>query len=89
VLALNVAESALLGAFGTILGVVGGYAMLVWMTKTTMPSVMPDIGVTATLATTTIAFAFLLGTGIVAAAPLLTSRRLRNLDIPSALRLVE
>jgi putative ABC transport system permease protein len=89
VLALNVAELALLGALGTILGVVGGYAMLVWMTKTTVPSVMPDVGVTATLATTTISLAFLLGTGIVAAAPLLTSRRLRNLDIPSALRLVE
>jgi putative ABC transport system permease protein len=89
VLALNVAESALLGALGTILGVVGGYAMLVWMTKNTVPSVMPEVGVTATLATTTILLAFLLGTGIVAAAPLLTFRRLRNLDVPSALRLAE
>jgi putative ABC transport system permease protein len=89
VLALNVAELALLGALGTILGVVGGYTLLVWMTKTTVPSVMPDIGVTATLGTTTIVLAFLLGVGIVGAAPLLTFRRLRNLDIPSALRLVE
>jgi putative ABC transport system permease protein len=89
VLALNVAESALLGALGTVLGVVGGYAMLVWMTKTTVPSVMPDIGVTATLAPATFLLAFLLGTGVVAAAPLLTFRRLRKLDIPSALRLVE
>jgi putative ABC transport system permease protein len=63
--------------------------MLIWMTRTTVPSVMPDVGVTATLATTTIALAFLLGTGIVAAAALLTSRRLRNLDISAALRLVE
>jgi putative ABC transport system permease protein len=89
VLALNMAESALLGAMGTILGVVGGYAMLVWLTKTTVASVMPDLGVTATLGSTTILLAFLLGTGIVAAAPLLTFRRLRHLDIPSALRLVE
>jgi putative ABC transport system permease protein len=63
--------------------------MLVWLTKTTVASVMPDLGVTATLGSTTIWLAFLLGTGIVAAAPLLTFRRLRHLDIPSALRLVE
>jgi hypothetical protein len=39
--------------------------------------------------TSTLFLAFLLGTGIVAAAPLLTLSRLRNLDIPAALRLVE
>jgi hypothetical protein len=40
-------------------------------------------------ASSTIFLAFPLGTGIVAPAPLLTFSRLRNLDIPSALRLVE
>ncbi len=89
ILKLNVFEAVLLGGLGTAVGLLAGFGVLRWMIQTTVPRVMPDIGVTATLTPTTVGVTILLGVGVVAAAPLLTMRRLRRLDIPSALRLVE
>jgi putative ABC transport system permease protein len=89
VLATNVAESALLGVLSTAMGLAGGWAVLSWMTATTVPAVMPEIGVSATLAGSTIVAALVLGVGTVALAPLLTVRRLRRLDVPATLRVVE
>ena len=89
VVGLNIVEAAALGALGTILGIGAGLAVLRWMIQTTIPRVMPDLGVTTTLTATTIATTLLLGIGVVAMAPLVTMRRVRNLDIPSTLRLVE
>jgi putative ABC transport system permease protein len=51
--------------------------------------VLPEIGVTTSLATTTLILALGLGVLTVALAPLLTARKLRRLDIPSTLRVVE
>ncbi len=89
VLGMTTLETLLLGVAGTVVGLVGGYGLLAWMTASTIPAVMPEIAVTATVAGPTVASALLLGVGTVAAAPLLTLRRLRRTDIPSALRLVE
>jgi putative ABC transport system permease protein len=89
VLGMTTLETLLLGVAGTVVGLAGGYGVLAWMTVTTVPAVMPEIAVTATVAGSTVAAALLLGVGTVAAAPLLTLRRLRRTDIPSALRLVE
>jgi putative ABC transport system permease protein len=89
ILGLTTLETALVGLIGTAAGLAGGYEVLRWVATTSVPKVMPEIGVTATLSTTTVVLALLLGVGTVAAAPLLTLRRLRRLDVPSALRLVE
>jgi putative ABC transport system permease protein len=89
VLALTAVETALLGAAGAVTGILGGYGVLRWLTATTIPNVLPDIGVSATLSTTTIIQALTLGILTVALAPLLTARRLRRTDIPAALRVVE
>jgi putative ABC transport system permease protein len=89
ILGLSVLETALVGLIGTAAGLAGGYQVLRWVATTSIPKVMPELGVTATLSTTTVLLALLLGVGTVAAAPLLTIRRLRRLDVPSALRLVE
>ena len=89
VLGITTVETVLVGTLGTIGGILGGYAVLRWMTETTIPSVLPDIGVTASLSTTTLAEALTLGILTVAAAPLFTVRRLRHMDIPSTLRVVE
>jgi putative ABC transport system permease protein len=88
-LGITAVETVIVGAAGTIAGIFGGYMVLRWMTATTIPTVMPDIGVTATLSTTTIVQAFALGVLTVAVAPALTLRRLRRMDIPSTLRVVE
>jgi putative ABC transport system permease protein len=50
---------------------------------------LPDLEAVVTLAPASIVAAALVGIGAVALAPLLTARRLRRMDIPSTLRVVE
>ena len=89
VLTMTTVEAALIGTLGTLAGIAGGYGLLSWMVATTIPGVMPELGVTATLTGASILTALLLGLGTVTIAPLFTLRRLRRMDIPSTLRLVE
>jgi putative ABC transport system permease protein len=89
VLAMTTAEAAVIGVLGTLAGIAGGYGLLSWLVSTTIPGVMPEIGVTATLTGGSILAALLLGIGTVSIAPLFTLRRMRHMDIPSTLRLVE
>lgn len=89
VLGMTTAEAVLIGALGTLAGIAGGYGLLRWMVVSTIPDVMPEIGVTSALSPGTIAVAFLLGLGTVSLAPLFTLRRLRRMDVPAALRIVE
>jgi putative ABC transport system permease protein len=89
VLALTTAEAAVTGVLGTLAGLAGGYGVLSWLVSTTIPGVMPELGVTATLTGGSILTALLLGIATVSVAPLFTLRRMRRMDIPSTLRLVE
>jgi putative ABC transport system permease protein len=89
VLGLTSLETVIIGVLGTLVGIAGGYGVLSWMAATTIADVMPEIGVTATVAGLTVAEALALGVLTVALAPLLTLRRLRRTDIPSALRVME
>jgi putative ABC transport system permease protein len=89
VLAMTTLEAAVIGALGTLAGIAGGFGLLSWLVSTTIPGVMPELGVTATLTGGSILAALLLGIAAVSIAPLFTLRRLRRMDIPSTLRLVE
>jgi hypothetical protein len=89
VLGLTTVETVLIGALGTVTGLAGGYALLRWMTATTIPAVLPEIGVTATLSTATVTEALAFGILTVTIAPLFTLRHLRHTDIPSTLRVME
>ncbi len=89
VLGMSVTESGIIGIIATGLGVLGGYYLLAWLAATSIQDVMPEIGVTASLSGSTLALALGLGILTVALAPLLTGRKLRHLDIPSTLRVVE
>jgi putative ABC transport system permease protein len=89
VLGLTTTESVLIGLLGTVIGLGAGYGLLAWLTATTIAGVMPEIGVTAAVSAGTVVAALLLGAATVAAAPLLTLRRLRRTDVPSTLRVVE
>jgi putative ABC transport system permease protein len=89
VLAVTVVEGLLVGVVGAALGLGLGRLLLGWMIDTIVSTVVPDIGVIARVAPRTVAMAFALGAAAVALAPLLLLRRLRRMDIPAALRVVE
>jgi putative ABC transport system permease protein len=89
VLGMAVIENGVIGLLATMLGILGGRALLGWMAATTLPATLPEIGVVATVAGSTLVWASILGILTVALAPLLTVRRLHRMDIPSTLRIVE
>ena len=85
----GVAEGLMIGALGTAMGVVAGHGVLAWIVGENLPETMPDIGALVEVSPLTYVLAAAAGTVVVAAAPLLTLRRLRRTDIPAALRVVE
>jgi putative ABC transport system permease protein len=89
VLTMAVAESALLGTLGTVAGILLGQGIDRWMVQVQLARTMPEIGFDVTLAPGTYLTALLLGIGAVALTPLLTTRRLRRMNIPATLRVVE
>jgi putative ABC transport system permease protein len=86
---LETAEGALVGVLGAGLGLAGGLAVVRWVTTNIAATTMPDMSLAVVLSTTTIVSAAVLGVAAVALAPLLTVRRLRRMDIPGTLRVVE
>jgi putative ABC transport system permease protein len=85
----GMAEAMIIGALGTAVGIAAGRAVLDWVMNTNMPETMPDIGALIAVTPVTYVLAVAAGILVVAAAPLLTLRRLRRTDIPSTLRVVE
>lgn len=84
-----VTESVVIGLIGTLGGVLAGRLLLEWLIRVIVPDSLPDIGVEVFLSGRTVATAVVLGVFAVAVAPLLTVRRLRRMDIPSTLRVME
>ncbi len=89
IMRMDVIEALLIGLLGTGLGVIGGLVVLQWITTALVGSTMPELGLAATLSPATVVTAIVLGVVAVACAPLLTVRRLRRMDIPTTLRIVE
>jgi len=82
-------ESLVTGLLGTVVGIALGLAMVGWIVSSLLPEVMPDLGAEVTITAGTIALTTALGVLAVAVAPLLGFRRLRRMDLPSTLRVVE
>ena len=89
VLLVSVVESLIIGVLGTLVGVVAGRLLLEWLLRVLLPSTFPDIGMIVDLSAGTLVTAALFGVVAVALAPVLTLRRLRRMDIPSTLRVME
>ncbi|MBT5774891.1 MAG: ABC transporter permease, partial [Dehalococcoidia bacterium] len=89
IMRIAVIESAIIGAIGTALGLVGGWILLRWTVDVLFPRVLPDIRLDAVLTTNSLALVIALGIVAVAVAPLFTIRKLRRMDIPSTLRVME
>lgn len=85
----GVAEALLIGMLGTAVGLLAGHRLLRWVVETNMPETMPELGMLLSVSPSTYVLALAAGTVVVAAAPLLTARRLDRADIPGSLRVVE
>ena len=60
-----------------------------WLITSTMSTTMPDMGLDIVVSASTLLTALAVGVIAVAVAPLFTIRRLRRMDIPGTLRVVE
>jgi putative ABC transport system permease protein len=89
VMGVAVTESLLVGLLGTVIGIVSGRLLLEWLIRVLVPQTLPDLGIEPFLSMSTVLTALALGVVAVAVAPLLTIRRLRRMDIPSTLRVME
>jgi putative ABC transport system permease protein len=89
VVRMEVVESMVIGVLGTLVGLALGRLLLGWLIGSLLPETFPDIGVTPTVSTATLVTAVVLGVVAVAIAPLFTIRKLRRMDVPSTLRVVE
>ncbi len=82
-------ESFLIGAMGTAVGILVGRALLSWIVNVLLPTTVPDLGIVVEVSASTYLTAAVLGVMAVSVAPLLTVPRLRRMDIPATLRVVE
>jgi putative ABC transport system permease protein len=89
VLGAAVVESFIVGVLGTALGVLFGIGLLNWLVRVLLPGTLPDLALEVEVALSTFVTAGILGVLVVSLAPLLTLRKLRRMDIPSTLRVVE
>jgi putative ABC transport system permease protein len=89
VLGLETAEGLLIGLLGTAVGVGIGLVVNRVLIAATWATTMPDMGFDVVVSTRTVLTAVVLGVIAVGVAPLLTIRRLRRMDVPGTLRVVE
>jgi putative ABC transport system permease protein len=89
VIGLAVGESLITGMLGTLLGLGGGLLVIGWVVSQTLPDTLPDLGLVVSISGGSVLVAALVGVIAVALAPLLTARRVRRMDVPSTLRVVE
>jgi putative ABC transport system permease protein len=86
---LAVAESLIAGVLGTLVGLAGGYLVTSWVVNETLPETLPDLGLLIQIAPVSLLIAALVGVLSVALAPLMSARRIRRMDVPSTLRVME
>jgi putative ABC transport system permease protein len=82
-------ESLVTGVLGTLLGIAFGTLLVGWVVNDLLAETLPDLGAVVSVSAESIAGAVVVGVGAVTLAPLLTLRRMRRMDIPATLRVVE
>ena len=89
VLRMGMVESLLMGLGGTALGILCGIGVLRYMIEVLTPRVAPDFVAVTAVTRSTLLIALLLGALAATVAPAMTVRKLRRMDIPGTLRVVE
>lgn len=88
-LRMAVVENLVIGLVATAIGFGGGLWMVWWVVNVTAKETMPDIGLLMELSPVTLVTVIGLGILAVAIAPLFTVRRMRRMDLPGTLRVME
>jgi putative ABC transport system permease protein len=89
VVTIQVLENVLVGLLATAAGVALGRGILEWIVGSLIPETFPDLGIEVAVARGTLAAAGVAGILALAAAPVLSARRLRRMDVPATLRVME
>lgn len=88
-LRIAAAENLIVGALGTLFGLLVGFIAIGWMIEELFADTWPEIGIIRHLSPGSYLIALIVGVGAVTLTPYLMSRRLTRMDIPSTLRMVE
>lgn len=86
---MQMVENALMGLAGTLIGLALGWASLSAILFSRAEIEMPDIQLAIVIEPETVLLAAVLGVIVVGLTPLLSIRRMRRMDIPSTLRVME
>ena len=89
IIGVAVREGVIVGLLATAIGVGAGVLFLDWMLDSLARTTVPDVGIARYVAPTTLGIAAAVGIVAVAAAPLFLTRRIRRMDIPDTLRVME
>ena len=82
-------KGLMLGIAATALGIALGLGLLTWMIVGLFPASHPDMGVVMSIRLLSTAAILAGGVAVVALAPALTVRKLRCMNIPGTLRVLE
>ena len=82
-------ESLVTGLAGTALGLALGIGVATWIVKVLLADTFPDLSARMVIAPGSVVTTLLVGIVATTVAPLLVFRRLRRMDIPSTLRVME
>jgi putative ABC transport system permease protein len=84
-----VVENVLLGLAGAAVGLLGGVALLWWLARVALDQSLPDVDLVLSVPPTTALVSLGVAVVAVAVTPFLLIGRIRRLDLPSSLRVVE
>ncbi len=82
-------EGLILGVVSTAIGIVLGYALLLWIINSLVPNAYPDLGIAFTVNLAQVVLLMAVAIAVIALAPALSARKLQRMDVPSALRILE
>jgi len=88
-LRMAMVEGAMLGLMATALGLVAGYGIVHWFVTGVATETAPDFGLIVAISPQSLALVFLFGVAAVALAPIFTLRKMRRMDVPGTLRVME
>jgi putative ABC transport system permease protein len=82
-------EAVIVGVLSTIVGVTAGAGVLGWILDSLASRTLRDFAIERTVAPPTLVIAALVGVVSVSLAPLFLIRRIRRMDLPDTLRVME